>query len=398
MLKRQFTTSASLLKNVRPAVKVSERKGPQSVGKNLPFKKSEKAWDKAGESKDEYFRKRFAHIHAKQKSNDTVQRRERFQEQRDDKRREARDHLKTERHNHKNKFYKDVYQSLKPNPLSEYVYGRSPVLAVLQQRKRSFLNKLFVERAPSKDSEIVQIAKNLGVDIVVAKSKHELNLLSNNGVHNGYVLETKPLLPTQVFELGKVQGKSYAIEEDDFGSKSIQTHETSNKNPFGLYLDGITDPHNVGAIIRSAYFLGVDFIVMSDKNSAPLSPVACKTSVGATEFIPIYSVTKPLQFFDKSRSNGWTFVSAATAEHKTDEKIFSTLQSKTVPFNAIHSLLEEGPCILVLGSEGEGIRTTLKLRSDFLVAIESAPGVDLLIDSLNVSVAGALIINKMLNN
>jgi 21S rRNA (GM2251-2'-O)-methyltransferase len=398
MLKRHLSTTAQVLKGVISAVKVERGAsgGSQNVERNLSFKKREKAWDKAGESKDEYFKKRFAHVHAKQKANDTEERRQRFQDQRDGKKRESRDALRDQRHKHKSRFYNDIYGSLKPNPLSEYVYGKSPVVAVLQAQKRELYNKLYIDNSASRDRDIIKLAERLGVEVVVANSRHELNLLTNNGVHNGYVLETKPLLPTPIYELGESNGEDFIIHEDNFGSTLPQAHRSKNKNPFGIYLDGITDPHNVGALIRSAYFLGVDFIVMSEKNSAPLSAVVSKTSVGATEFLPIMSASKPLNFFDKSRANGWTFISAATAEHQNDEKIYTTLESKSVEFADINTLLEAGPCILVLGSEGEGIRTTLKLRSDFLVEIAGAQDVNPLIDSLNVSVAGALLMHKII--
>lgn len=394
---RTFHTSAQCLKGVRSAVKVegSSQKGPQTMSKNLPFKRVEKAWTKAGESKDDYFRSRFAHVHAKQKENDTPERRQRFQSQRSDKKRAYKDASRDQRREHTSKFYKDVYSTLRPNPLSEYVYGKSSVTAVLEAQKRELYNKLYVDGSASKDQDVIELAQTLGIDVVRADTRHELNLLSNNGVHNGYVLETKPLLPTPVQSLGEVNENDYLVIEDSFGNSLDQTHRSRNKHPFGVYLDGVTDPHNIGALIRSAYFLGVDFVVLSEKNSAPLSPVVCKTSVGATEFLPIFSASKPLQFFDKSRANGWSFISAAQAEHHNDEKIYNTLESKIVQFGDLNKLLETGPCILVLGSEGEGIRTTLRLRSDFLVSIAQAQDVNPLIDSLNVSVAGALLMHEI---
>lgn len=393
MFKRPLSTSC-IAQQVRSAVKLERNhKGAQSLDRNLPKRSSQKAWERAGESKDEYFQ-RFAHVHAKQKGNDTAQRRERFQVQRDTKRREVRDESKDQRREHKSRFYKDVYSTLKPNPLSEYVYGRSSVLAVLQAQKRELYNKLYID-GNQKNDDIVGLCEKLNIPVEIASTRHALNLLTNNGVHNGYVLETKPLQLTPVTSLGAADDTSYVILEDNYGTASSQTHQTRKKYPVGLYLDGITDPHNIGALIRSAYFLGVDFVMLSSKNSAPLSPVVAKTAVGSTEFLPVYSVDKPLQFFDKSRGNGWTFISAATGDHN-DGRIYDTLEAKNVEIHELKALRDNGPCILVLGSEGEGIRTTLKLRSDFLVTIDGANDVVPIVDSLNVSVAGALLMHKML--
>ncbi|CDR38805.1 CYFA0S02e06062g1_1 [Cyberlindnera fabianii] len=395
--KQAFSTSSKLAKAIKPAVRSTRHsKDVESMDKNIPFEKPQKAWERAGESKDDYFRSRFSHVHAKQKQNDPAERRKSYETIRKTRASNYKRERYNDRQQHKQKFARDVYRGLTPNPLSEYVYGSSAVLAALKANKREIFNKLFIHNPKEMNSEIIKLATQLGVETNMVDSRSQLNQLTSNAIHNGYVLETKPLLPTPIFKLGTVSDGSYTIDEDNYGDVLEQTYTTTNKNPLGIYLDGITDPHNIGAIIRSAYFLGADFIVMSEKNCAPLSPAVAKTSVGAMELIPIFTADKPLTFFDKSRANGWTFVSAAVADHHREDKIARSLEQKSVEFEELSQLLESGPCMLVLGSEGDGIRTTLKVRSDFLVEIKPAAGVSSLVDSLNVSVAGALLMQKLL--
>lgn len=396
--RRGICSSSVLCDAVKPAVKGgSGSKNPENIERNLPGRTKLKAWERAGESKDEFFSKRYRHIHAKRLENDVEKRQQYYAKKREEAKKAGKTEFKNERYLHKKKFeLKDIYKKFDSNPFSEFIYGTSSVLAALRSNKRGFYNQLLINNPESKDKEIMTLAHKLDIKIVMVDNKHELNVLTNNGVHNGYVLETKPLLPQPIIQLGEVMGKDYMIDEDNYGDILPQPYQTKNSNPLGIFIDGVSDPHNVGAIIRSAYFLGADFLVMSEKNNAKLSPIVTKTSVGATEFLPIMSTSKPLQFFEKSRANGWAFISAGSIVHHRDSSISQTLQSKSLEFEELSAVLEKTPTILVLGSEGDGIRTSLKLRSDFVVGIKSGANVDRTIDSLNVSVAAALLIQKTL--
>lgn len=399
-LRSSLNRAIRCLSTVKPAIQPNHKQRTfENVEKNIALKKPPKAWQKAGEEKDQYFKRRFAHVHAKQKENDYESRRSRFQDQRDLKRQSFKSEIRDDRQRHKSKFGgKDIMRRLSPNPLSEFIYGKSAVTAALKANKREFFNNLYIaKKLGREDEEIAKLATELGVKITFLTARGALDQMTKNAVHNGYVLETKPLQPASVVSLGPVEGSDYTINEDNFGDVLPQPYQTLNPNPLGIYIDGVTDPHNVGAIARSAYFFGADFLITSEKNTATLSPVVTKVSVGATEFLPIMTASKPLQFFEKSKSSGWTFIAAGSTIHERDPRIAQTLQSKSVHMNDLNALLEKGPCVLVLGSEGEGIRTTLKLRSDFLVEIESGKNVDPLVDSLNVSVASAMLIQKTLN-
>ncbi|KAH3673393.1 hypothetical protein WICPIJ_009781 [Wickerhamomyces pijperi] len=414
--RRYISTTSRVLQQITPAVKLDTTSKPDSkqrFEKNFPTKERTKAWEREGLDKDTYFRKKFAHVHAKSKGTpEDIQTREHYRTLRRDKKKSEEREWRSQRYEHKSKFTggRDVYKTLKPNPLSEYIYGTSPVIAALTSKKREVFTKLYVHNPDSKSREIIKLANELKIRTQIVDSKNELNQLTDNAVHNGFVLETKPLIPSLVHSLGTVHTPietesgsktitTYEINEDNFGDSLCMAHETKNPHPFGLFLDSITDPHNIGAIIRTAYFLGVDFIITSSRNSSQLTPVVSKTSVGAVEFMNIMSTEKPLQFMDKSRENGWTFVSADSLQsvfNHRDSKISQTLQGKFIKDDDLNSLLQKGPVCLVLGSEGEGIRTTVKLRSDFLVEIEGNEDKLDIIDSLNVSVAAALLMQKTL--
>ncbi len=321
--------------------------------------------------------------------------------------------------------------NLNPSPVSEYIFGTNSVLAALKSPKREGGHEMLYVYGTSKkdgskpsEQEILNLANSKKIEIKFIDSKAELNLMTNNASHNGVVLETRLLAADDIMHLGAVdqENSTYMVNVDTTGYGNFADTEKTvirkgeKLNPLGLYLDEISDPHNMGAIIRSAYFLGVDFIVLSGKNCAPLSPVVSKTSSGAVEFIPIYTTSKPLSFFEKTRENGWIIISTTTEDlsnvnpnhtrYSKERQSLKTLKSKVVDIDTLSSTLEEAPCLITMGSEGEGIRKSLQLRSDLLTTLPSLRDKidaemyqenNMIVDSLNVSVASALIISKVLN-
>jgi len=157
-----------------------------------------------------------------------------------------------------------------------------------------------------------------------------------------------------------------------------------------LALDEVTDPQNMGALLRTAFFLGVDGVVVSEKNSAPLSPVVSKASAGAMELMKVHSTRNLVSFLEEARAGGWTVVGASVDK--------SVLPSE---------LDAARPTVLVLGSEGRGLRTNVLRACGQLVRVPraqsgaaslAAGGTDhsSLVDSLNVSVAGAVLLYALL--
>ncbi|KAL2455758.1 tRNA/rRNA methyltransferase (SpoU) family protein [Forsythia ovata] len=105
-------------------------------------------------------------------------------------------------------------------------------------------------------------------------------------------------------------------------------------------LDEVTDPQNLGAIIRSAYFYGASGVVLCAKNSAPLSGVASKASAGSLELMELRSCKNMTQFLTFSAENGWRVLGGSVS-------------ARAIPLNEV---VPGAPKILVLGSEGTGLR------------------------------------------
>jgi len=136
-----------------------------------------------------------------------------------------------------------------------------------------------------------------------------------------------------------------------------------------LLLDGITDPHNLGALVRSAEVLGAHGVVIPDRSAAPVTPAAVKASAGATERMRIARVGNLLRTLDSLRERGIRVLGAdATGGQRLDEV------DLTVPVG------------LVVGAEGKGMREAVARRCDALFHIPQRGAVA----SLNASVAGAI--------
>ncbi|AQZ18417.1 MRM1 (YOR201C) [Zygosaccharomyces parabailii] len=371
------------------------------VDRNIPQFARQKAWEKAGEDKESWFKRKYAHVHASQKQQekrDPFGKRAAYEKRLEDDKRQ----MKRDRADHTQKYEKrSATQGLRANPLMEYVYGTNGVLAALQGDKREYFSRL-LHHGPL-DSQLLYLAKKRDVQMIET-DKHRLNLITNYAVHNNVALETKPLQPVEISHLKSCDPETAAVQFDEILFENDRTSlelkygiRENKKFPLGVYLDEVMDPHNIGAIIRSAYFLGADFVVMSRKNCAPLSPTVSKTSSGAVELLPIFHVEKPLSFFTKSQEEGgWTFITSSLTDFNSKDKKY--MSGKLLALNDMNGLCEKTPVILVVGNEGNGVRTNLRMRSDFFVEIpfcregERGP-----VDSLNVSVATALLINAVIN-
>jgi 21S rRNA (GM2251-2'-O)-methyltransferase len=146
-------------------------------------------------------------------------------------------------------------------------------------------------------------------------------------------------------------------------------------------LDGIQDPMNFGAILRTGQFLGVNRIITSRKNCAPLSPVVSKASAGAMETHPIFAVRSVVKFVEHNSLCGWEVLGASCAAEDSG-------QSQEI-VSATENFVLHGPTILVLGNEGTGLRPSVADRCSRLITIpQSTTGlIPSGLDSLNVSVA-----------
>ncbi|KAJ4412139.1 hypothetical protein N0V85_003722 [Neurospora sp. IMI 360204] len=290
---------------------------------------------------------------------------------------------------------------------SQFLYGTSVVEAALQAARRK-LYKLYIYAGANreklaKDAAIQKLAQRNKVETVFVNEEglKMMDKMSGSRPHNGYILEASPIPQPPVISLGEVvdaesgQGTTgYKVvlghqshEEalingkSDFVSASSTTHK-----PLVVVVDQILDPGNLGAILRSVSFLGATAVAITKRESASLTPVALKASAGASESLTLFSVDHLPKFLQDSRENGWLVYAAVPRTSGS-----GNLQ-KHLDLHEIEEIdpLRKNPCILLLGSEGEGLPGQIKSKADYEVNIPNMSG-GTVIDSLNVSVAAGLL-------
>jgi len=139
---------------------------------------------------------------------------------------------------------------------------------------------------------------------------------------------------------------------------------------FLVYLDSIQDPHNVGAILRTAHAVGADALVIQERNASGLTPAAVKAAAGAAEYLPVCRVTNLVRALEQAQSVG-IWILGLDMDGESD-------------FTAVDW---RGPCALVVGSEGDGLRRLVRRTCDRIVRIPMARAQ---VGSFNASVAAAL--------
>jgi len=230
--------------------------------------------------------------------------------------------------------------------MSEIIYGIHAVQALLENAPQRF-QEVFILKG-REDKRLMPLIKALeaqGVVIQVA-NRQWLDDKAEGAVHQGIIARVQP-------------GRQY--QENDLPDLLAQ-HE----RPFLLILDGVTDPHNLGACLRSADAAGVHAIIVPKDRSAQLNATAKKVASGAAENVPLIRVTNLARTMRLlQEANVWIVGTAGEATH-------TLYQSK---FN--------GPIALVMGAEGEGMRRLTREHCDELISIPMAGTVS----SLNVSVA-----------
>lgn len=179
------------------------------------------------------------------------------------------------------------------------------------------------------------------------------------------------------------------------------------RHPLILYVDGVLDEGNLGAIARSAYFLGVDAMVTPTRQSAPWSHIAVKASAGAAEALPMFKVNQASDFLGRSARAGWRiYASDAVPAAELPSLVGSSPVKQAPPQSNVvftqarnskrlpveHCPVESHPTILMMGAEGTGLRSSLLNLAHFKVGIVHGRETDEVgVDSLNVSVAASLL-------
>lgn len=236
------------------------------------------------------------------------------------------------------------------------VIGLHAVQAVLEKQPAR-VSEILLQKGRD-DARIVAIEKLARVagTRVERRDARELDQLSAQGRHQGAIARLVP---------AAVQGEG-ALDE---------VLDRAGPQPFVLVLDGVQDPHNLGACLRSADAAGVHAVVVPRDRAAGLSPTVRKVASGATETVPLIQVVNLARTLRHLKERGLWLVGAAG---EADQDIY------------VADL--KGPLALVLGSEGEGLRRLTREECDFLARIPMRGAVE----SLNVSVAAGVLLFEAL--
>ncbi len=233
----------------------------------------------------------------------------------------------------------------------EVLYGVHPVAEALKAGRRRFDHVLVAaERHDERLARLVADCKLAGVR-VRQEPRDQLTHLAGTTSHQGVVALVRPQ-------------EALAIED-------LFTAPDPTQPRLLLALDGVEDPQNLGALLRVADGAGVDGIVLTERRSAPLSPVAVKASAGATEHLRIARVVNLVRALEElKQQNIWVI--------GLDERGSSDYDQFDLT----------GDCVLVLGREGAGLHDLVRRTCDHLLRIPMSGGVS----SLNVSTAGAVVL------
>ena len=226
-----------------------------------------------------------------------------------------------------------------------WIEGRNAVLEAFRSGKT--IDKLYVlngcQDGPVRT--IVREAKKHGT-ILNFVDKERLNHLSETGKHQGVI--------------ACAAAYAYAEVED-----MLRLAKERGEDPFLILLDNIEDPHNLGAIIRTANLAGAHGVIIPKRRSAGLTATVAKTSAGALNYTPVAQVTNLVRTMEELKEKGLWFVCADMGGE------------------SMYRLNLKGPIGLVIGNEGEGVSRLVKEACDFVAAIPMKGE----IDSLNASVA-----------
>ncbi len=233
---------------------------------------------------------------------------------------------------------------------TDWAYGLHAVEALLKHNHDSIIHLYVLQgRNDERIEAVLTRATRLTIP-VTALSRAELDQ-KVEGAHQGVLAECKPL------QLERSEG---------FLKQLLAGLEHP---PFLLVLDGVTDPHNLGACIRSAEAAGVDAVIVPKDKSALMTPVVRKVACGAAESLPFIAVTNLVRTLKFLQESGiWVLGAAGEATQ------------------SIYKSDLRGPLALVMGSEGAGMRRLTREQCDVLFAIPMAGE----ISSLNVSVSAGV--------
>lgn len=233
----------------------------------------------------------------------------------------------------------------------DILYGRNPIIEALEANRT--MDKIFIQDGirHSQIGYIRNLAKERGI-VYQFVDKRKLDKMTDGENHQGVA--------------AFAAAHSYA-ELDDI----LNAANAAGEPPFIVIADGITDPHNLGSIIRTACAAGAHGVIIPKNRSVSLNSVVAKVSAGAVEHLPVARVTNISQTLERLKKDGlWIAGTALEAEQNYTECDLT------------------GPLGIVIGSEGEGISRIVRERCDFLVKIPMLGAAE----SLNASVAAGVLL------
>jgi 23S rRNA (guanosine2251-2'-O)-methyltransferase len=239
--------------------------------------------------------------------------------------------------------------------MPDIIEGRNPIIEALKSGRP--LNKILLAHNIGRHSSIAKIlylsrSKGIPVEYV---TKNAIDRLSATGAHQGVI--------------AYVAIKEYIELEDLF-----TISENRGEPPFYCVLDGIEDPQNLGAIIRTADASGVHGILIRSRRAVGLTAAVAKASAGAIEYVPVARVSNISQAIETLKKNNVWVIGIDSA---------SDIDYKKADFKL--------PTAIVIGSEGEGLSDLVKRKCDYLASIPMRGK----ITSLNASIAAALVMYEV---
>ena len=237
--------------------------------------------------------------------------------------------------------------------MAQYIYGRNVIVSRLKEAKD--IEEVFVIDT-FRDKNIIDLLEKSKVKVIRCK-KNKLDSMAGNEFHQGIV------------------AKVHTYKYYDF--EALIDELKNKENPLIVILDGIEDPHNFGAILRSCEAMGVDGVIVPKHGSCPLNSTVAKTSTGAIELVKVAEVTNLNNAIKKLKDAGYWIVGAEAT---------NSVDYRSVDYN--------GKIVLVVGSEGKGISRLVIENCDYKVKMPMVGKVN----SLNVSVACAVLLYQVYNN
>ncbi|WP_053955627.1 23S rRNA (guanosine(2251)-2'-O)-methyltransferase RlmB [Inediibacterium massiliense] len=233
------------------------------------------------------------------------------------------------------------------------IEGRNPVIEVLKADRE--IDKIMILKgAEGSAKKIIGMAKDKNI-VISYVEKQKLDQISESHAHQGVI--------------AFVAAHKYSDLEDIF-----KKAEEKGEDPFIIILDEITDPHNLGSIIRTANASGAHGIIIPKRRAVGLTGVVAKTSAGAIEYVPVCKVSNIAQTIDSLKDKG-VWIAGADMDGK----------------KKYHEENLTGSIALVIGSEGKGISRLIKEKCDFLVNIPMKGEVS----SLNASIAASILMYEV---